>query len=175
MDVEKLIEEQKKTREAIELLRNSKTYDELLKNIPEVDLDWREQLMLHIDAWDYDGSSETYDMQAAYYVREAVKNFGKAKVCLSAVKKHYENSIKEWEEYRDYLKTQKKTRKDDWSKMYQNPVCQKFFEDYEKANGITNSIYQEAKKRERKREKYNAHQREYRRKKYGRKKEGGEE
>ncbi len=170
MDIEKLIEEQKKTREAIELLRSSKTYDELLKEIPEVDLDWRERAMLHIDVWDYEGSSETYDAQAARYIMEAVKSFGKAKVCLSAVKKHYEDSIKEWEGYRDYLKTQKKTYKTDWSKMYQNPVCLKFFEDYEKDNGITDSIYQEAKKME----KYKSYHREYQRKRYSRKKKGEE-
>ena len=146
MDIEKLIEGQKKTRKAIELLRNSKTYEELLKKIPEEDLDWREWGMLDIDVWDYDGSSEMYDMQAAHYIMEAVKNFGKAKKCLGAVRKHYEDSIKQWEEYRDYIKSQNKTCKSDWSKMYSNPVCLKFFEDYEKANGITDSIYQEAKK-----------------------------
>lgn len=163
MNIEELVEEQKKTREAIELLRKSKTYEELLEKIPEEELDWREEAMLDIDVWDYDGSSRIYGMQAARHIMEAVKNFGKAKKCLSAVKKHYEGSIKQWEEYRDYVKTQNKTCKNGWSNMYSNPVCLKFFEDYEKANGITDSIYQEAKKIE----KHKAYHREYQRKRKG--------
>ena len=44
-----------------------------------------------------------------------------------------------------YNKYLTKRNRGDWKKMYSNPVCLKFFEDYEKAHGIEKSIYQEAK------------------------------
>lgn len=144
MDIEKLIEEQKKTQEAIKLLRESGSYEELLKDIPEGELDYRETGYFN-DPWDYEGTSSDYDMMAAQYIKEAVESFGKAKYCLEYVKRFYEGQIKEWEEYREYCKTLPKRQRDDWKTRYKNPVCLKFFEDYEKVHGIKDSIYQESK------------------------------
>lgn len=144
MDIEKLIEEQKKIQEAIKLLRESENYDELLKRIPEAKLDYRETAYFG-DPWDYEGISSDYDMAAARYIKEAVESFGKAKYCLEYVKRFYEGQIKEWDEYREHCKTLPKRQRGDWKKMYSNPVCLKFFEDYEKAHGIKDSIYQEVK------------------------------
>ena len=53
MDIEKLIEEQKKTQEAIKLLRESGSYEELLKNIPEGELDYRETGHFN-NPWNYE-------------------------------------------------------------------------------------------------------------------------
>ena len=147
MDIEKLIEEQKKTQEAIKLLRESGSYEELLKNIPEGELDYRETGHLN-NPWDYEEISSDYDMMAAQYIKEAVESFGKAKYCLEYVKRFYEGQIKEWEDYREHCKTLPKRQRGYWKTMYKNPVCLKFFEDYEKENGITKSIYKEAMKGE---------------------------
>lgn len=144
MDIEKLIEEQKKNQEAIELLRESDNYDDLLKKVPEKGLDYRETAYFD-DPWDYKGISSEYDMMAARCIKEAVESFGKAKYCLEYVKRFYEGQIKEWEKYREYCKTLPKRQRGYWKTRYKNPVCLKFFEDYEKAHGIKNSIYQEVK------------------------------
>lgn len=144
MDVEKLIKEQKKTQEAIKLLRESGSYDELLKNIPEMELNYKE-ITYSGHPWDYEGVSSGYDMMAAKYIKEAIESFGKAKYCLEYVKRLYEGHIKEWERYRKHCKTLPKRKRGDWKKMYTNPVCLKFFDDYEKAHGIKDSIYQEVK------------------------------
>lgn len=144
MDIEKLIEEQKKTQEAIELLRESDNYDELLKKIPEVELKYNESIYFD-DPWDYESTSSGYDMMAARYIKEAIESFGKAKYCLEHVKRFYEGHIKEWEEYREHCKTLPKRQRSYWKTMYKNPVCLKFFEDYEKAHGIKDSIYREIK------------------------------
>lgn len=142
MDIEKLIKEQKKTQEAIKLLRESDNYDELMKRVPEVGLDIGEDP--HVNNWDYEDMSEKYDAAAAFYISKATELFGKAKHCLAFVENEYNGHIREWERIREfYLK--KKTHKDDWKSLYRNPECLKFFEDYEKAHGIKNSIYQEAK------------------------------
>lgn len=144
MDIEKLIEEQKKTQEAIKLLRESDNYDELLKKIPEKRLDYKEAAYFN-DPWDYEGTSSDYDMMAARYIKEAIESFGKAKYCLDYVRRFYEGQIKEWEEYREYCKTLPKRQRGYWKTRYKNPVCLKFFDDYEKAHGIKDSIYQEVK------------------------------
>ena len=144
MDIEKLIDERKKTQDAIKLLRESDNYDALLKSIPETKLDYQETAYFD-DPWDYEGTSSDYDMAAARYIKEAVESFGKAKYCLEYVKRFYEGHIKEWEEYREYCKTLPKRQRDYWKTRYKNPVCLKFFEDYEKAHEIKGSIYQEVK------------------------------
>ena len=143
MDIDSLIKEQKKTQEAIRLLRESRTYEELLKEIPKRELDWKE-ICNEPDPWDYEESSRYYDMLAATFVEKAVESFGKAKLCLGKVREQYEGDIKEWEEYREYCKTLPKRQRGYWKTKYTNPVCLKFFEDYEKANGIEDSIYKEA-------------------------------
>lgn len=143
MDIEKLIEEQKKTQEAIKLLKESDNYEDLLKNITEVALKPEERIFFKDDPWDYEGISFRYDMMAGGYIKEAVESFGKAKYCLEYVKRFYEGQIKEWEDYRERCKTLPKRNRGDWKKMFSNPVCLKFFEDYEKAHGIKDSIYQE--------------------------------
>ena len=144
MDIEKLIKEQKKTQEAINLLRESDNYDELLKKVQEVKLKYDERTYFD-DPWDYEGLSSEYDMLAASYIKKAVESFGKAKYCLEYVKRLYEGRIKEWEGYREHCKTLPKRQRGYWKTSYKNPACLKFFEDYEKAHGIKNSIYQEAK------------------------------
>lgn len=145
MDIDKLIEEQKKTQEAIKLLRESENYDELLKKIPEINVKYDERIFFS-DPWDYEGTSSEQDMMAANYIKIAVESFGKAKYCLEYVKKFYEGQIKEWEDSRKKCKrlAEHSRHRNDWKKMYSNPVCQKFFEDYEKSHGIENSIYKEA-------------------------------
>lgn len=144
--IEKLIEEQKKTQEAIKLLRESDSYDELLKKIPEVELKYDDRIYFN-DPWDYEWISSEYDMMAAKYIKKAVESFGRAKYCLEYVKRFYEGRIKEWEDCREKCKSLvgKNKHRGDWKKMYSNPVCLKFFEDYEKAHGIKDSIYQEMK------------------------------
>ena len=89
-------------------------------------------------------------MMAAHHIKEAVESFGKAKYCLEYVKRFYEGQIKEWEDYREKCKSLvgRNKHRGDWKKMYSNPVCLKFFEDYEKENGITKSVYKEAMKGE---------------------------
>lgn len=144
MDIEKLVKEQKKTQEAIKLLRESDNYDELLKKIPEVKLKYNASVYFS-DPWDYEGTSSEYDMMAAQYIKEAIESFGKAKYCLEYVKRFYEGQIKQWEDYREYCKTLPNRQRNYWKTSYKNPVCLKFFEDYEKAHGITDSIYQEVK------------------------------
>lgn len=83
MDIERLIKEQKKTQEAIKLLRESDNYDELMGKIQEVDLDFGERP--DVSYWDYNGMSETYNAAAAFYIGKAVEFFGKAKHCLAFV------------------------------------------------------------------------------------------
>lgn len=143
MDIDKLIEEQKKTQEAIKLLRESENYDELLKKIPEIEIKYDEMTLFN-DPWDYEKKSSGCYMMAANYIKTAVESFGKAKYCLECVKRFYEGHIKDWEDYREKCKTLPRRQRGDWKKMYSNPVCLKFFEDYEKAHGIENSIYKEA-------------------------------
>lgn len=145
MDIEKLIEEQKKTQEAIKLLRESDNYEELLKSIPEVELKYDEKMFFDGDPWDYEGLSYECDMTATQCIKKAVESFGKAKYYLEYVKRFYEGQIKQWEDYREYCKTLPKRQRGYWKTRYKNPVCLKFFDDYEKAHGIKNSIYQEVK------------------------------
>lgn len=157
MDIEKLIQEQKKTQKAIELLKKSKNFAELFKDIPEVELGYRDFFPNGDDPWDYEQALESNNQVAAYYINTAIESLGKAKTCLSSVKRFYEGHIKQWEEYKNEFDKGDKKQKHKWANMYSNPVCLKFFEDYEKANGITDSIFQEAKKIIN----YNAYHREY--------------
>ena len=141
MDIEKLIKEQERTREAIGLLRKSKNFEQFFKGIEKGVFEIGEDPTTYFSDWDYKKRSKAYDSAAGYYIKSAYESLSKAKVCLSAMSDFYNGRVKEWERYREHCKN-----KNAWVDMFSNPDCIKFFDDYEKAHHIVDSINQQAKK-----------------------------
>ena len=144
-DIDKLIEEERKTRKAVELLKASENYSEFFNKIESIPISHRNDVM-DINRWDYAESSNRFNSLAADFIWQATDCLGKAKSCLSAVDSFYYSQVKMWEEFRNgCLKQKDPEQREAWKGLYANPECLKFFEDYEKAHGITDSIYANAK------------------------------
>ena len=144
--IEKSIEEEKKTQEAIEILKKSPNFRELFENIEEKMPSYRETA-LFVDPWDYEKKSLECNIRTARYIKEAIDNLSKAKYYSNYVEKFYNNNIGEWEDYKKYCESlPSEEEKNFWKTRYKNPICLDFFEKYEKAHRIKNSIYQDSKK-----------------------------
>ena len=144
MDIEQLIEEQKKTQALLEELKGTESFEKFMEKIPEAKLDWGD--IPNLDEWDYDEAKSAYDLAAGAALRLVADNIGKFKTYVKSVDNFYEAHIKQWEDFREYCQKKFGKRTKKWTGYISNPECLGFFEKYEKDHDIKDSIYQQAKK-----------------------------
>ena len=137
MDVEKLIEEQKKTRKILRQLEKAGTLDKFLASITPLEPTWEKDPFRQVDDWDYDGLEFYRGQIIAKAIMEASENLSLMKYAQGYIDNLYKGRITQWEQYR--LKNPTK-----WKSFITNPECLQFFNDYEKAYNIKTSIAKES-------------------------------
>ena len=145
MNIELLIEEQKKTQALLEELKGTESFEKFMEKIPAAELDWGDRIP-NLDEWDYDKAKFAYDLAAGTALRLVVDNIGKFKTYAKSLDDFYESHIKQWEDFREYCQKKFGKRTKRWASYISNPDCLDFFEKYEKDHDIKDSIYQQAMK-----------------------------
>ena len=145
MDIERLIEEQKKTQALLEELKGTDSFEKFMEKIPEAELGWGDRIP-NLDEWDYDEAKFAYNLAAGTALRLVAYNIGKFKTYVKSVDDFYESHIKQWEDFREYCQKKFGKRTKKWAGYISNPDCLDFFEKYEKDHDIKDSIYQQAMK-----------------------------
>lgn len=144
MDIEKLIEEQKKTNEILLRMEKAGTFEKFFEDY-EAAVTVEEMDYLGISPWDYEESMKAIQITVSKCFRDMGLTIGKIKKLLSTQKDFYEFHIRRWEKIREHNRG-REGKEDVWLKEFTNPDCIKFFDDYEKDHGIKWSIAQEAKR-----------------------------
>lgn len=139
MDIEKLVQEQRRVFEAIERIVKNGTLGKFFA-ATEITPDDEKILPRDfdgIDPWDY----ARLKHQMGIAISEGIKNIDneckRIKRAVNYLDTLYDSRVKSWEEY-------KQTGNAEWKEYITNPDCLKFFADYEKDHNIKDSIYQKS-------------------------------
>lgn len=130
-EIEKLIEEQKKTQEAIKKLEEAGTLEKFLEKTEPAVIEYGDNEFMGkvIDPWDYDALETHRKDLIAQLIYQIYDGIGKLKYYTKYVDSLYKLRMEELT--KDYEKITKQERKKLIRERYKNPVCREFFEKYE--------------------------------------------
>ena len=131
MEIEKLVEEQKKTQEILLRLEKSGTFQKFFDGIQVEGYSYEDDPMFHADPWNYEELSWSRSVAMGDSVRAMYEAIRIIKYCLGYIDKLYEYRVRTVTSVKDFNCRGAKNRRKIYESYYANPICKTFFELYE--------------------------------------------